>query len=57
MAIEKNCALVVFGSQTGQSKSIAEDITSKLEQLGHNVKIVAMDQSVDKVLPSELFGH
>lgn len=57
MAIEKNRALVVFGSQTGQSKSIAEDITSKLEQLVHNVEIVAMDQSIDKVLPSELFGH
>lgn len=51
MSVEKQRALVVYGSQTGQSKSIAEDITSKIEQLGVNVEIDAMDQSIDKVLP------
>ena len=50
MSVEKQRALVVYGSQTGQSKSIAEDITSKIEQLEMKVEIVAMDQSIDKVL-------
>ncbi len=42
--------LIIYGSQTGQSKSIAEDIKTKAESQNYDVELLSMDESVEKVL-------
>ena len=46
----KRCnLLLIYGSQTGQSKSIAEDIKTKADNLNYDVEMLSMDESVEKV--------
>lgn len=40
---------IIFGTQTGQSKSIAEEMTRKASENGYDVEMVSMDDSVGKV--------
>lgn len=42
---------IIFGTQTGQSKSIAEEMTRKASEKGYDVEMVSMDDSVEKVYP------
>lgn len=41
--------LLIYGSQTGQAKSIAEDIKAKAESQNYDVEMLSMDESVEKV--------
>lgn len=51
-----NCKLlIIYGSQTGQSKSIAEDIQSKADILNYDTEILTMDESVKKVYNTYVF--
>nr|CAH0110430.1 unnamed protein product [Daphnia galeata] len=46
----KRCnLLLIYGSQTGQSKSIAEDIETKADNLNYDVEMLSMDESVEKM--------
>ncbi len=42
---------IIFGTQTGQSKSIAEEMARKASENGYDVEMVSMDDSVEKVCP------
>ncbi|KAI9554070.1 hypothetical protein GHT06_019342 [Daphnia sinensis] len=53
MVPERCNLLLIYGSQTGQSKSIAEDIKTKAESLNYDVEMMSMDDSVEKVLLSD----
>ena len=46
---QKCSLLIIYGSQTGQSKSIAEDIKTKAETHNYDVEMMPMDDSVEKV--------
>ena len=46
---QKWSLLIIYGSQTGQSKSIAEDIKTKAETHNYDVEMMPMDDSVEKV--------
>lgn len=50
MASQKCSLLIIYGSQTGQSKSIAEDIKTKAETENYDVEVLSMDESIEKVL-------
>jgi flavodoxin len=41
--------LIIYGSQTGQAKSIAEDVKLKAEGNGYDVQVVSMDESIKQV--------
>jgi flavodoxin len=49
MTPQKCNLLLIYGSQTGQSKSIAEDIKTKADNLNYDVEMLSMDESVEKV--------
>lgn len=53
MAPERCNLFLIYGSQTGQSKSIAEDIKTKAESFNYDVEMMSMDESVEKVLLSD----
>lgn len=42
--------LIIYGSQTGQSKSIAEDIKLKAESLNYQTEMLSMDESIEMVI-------
>jgi len=48
--VNSNCKLlIIYGSQTGQGKSIAEDVKLKAEANGYDVQVSSMDESVKQV--------
>ncbi|KAK4008203.1 hypothetical protein OUZ56_013355 [Daphnia magna] len=49
MAPERCNLFLIYGSQTGQSKSIAEDIKTKAESFNYDVEMMSMDESVEKM--------
>lgn len=49
MAEKRIPLLIIFGSQTGQAKSIAEDIKSKADNLNYEPELLSMDESVERV--------
>lgn len=49
MAEERFPLLIIYGSQTGQAKSIAEDINSKADSLNYAPELLSMDESVERV--------
>lgn len=52
MVPERCTLLLIYGSQTGQSKSIAEDLKTKAESFNYDVEMMSMDDTVEKVLSS-----
>lgn len=40
---------IIYGTQTGQSKSIAEDVKVKAADQGYDAEMMSMDESIDKV--------
>lgn len=49
MASQRCSLLIIYGSQTGQSKSIAEDIKTKAETQNYDAEMLSMDESIEKV--------
>ncbi len=49
MTLQRCNLLLIYGSQTGQAKSIAEDIKAKAEIQNYDVEMLSMDESVEKV--------
>ena len=51
MTVECRCKLlIIYGTQTGQSKSIAEDVKIKATDRDYDAEMMSMDESVDKVV-------
>lgn len=42
--------LIAYGTQTGQSKSIAEELKRKASDQGYDTEMLSLDDSVEKVV-------
>ena len=49
MTAESPSLLIIYGSQTGQSKSIAENVKLRADDLKYRVELLSMDHSIEKV--------
>ena len=49
MTVNETKMLVIYGSQTGQSKSIAENLASEAGNRNYNIELLSMEDAAEKV--------
>jgi flavodoxin len=49
MTVNETKMLIIYGSQTGQSKSIAENLASEAGNRNYNIELLSMEEASEKV--------